>query len=89
MSNDSTTRAIDNAAVAACQASEQANGAAQRGITALQASTQHLLNRAHGASDQTGAYIRAEPVKSMLIAAATGAALMAVIGLLTGTRHRA
>ncbi len=88
MSQEQTNHALDNAAVAASQVSTQAHNAAQRGITALQTGTQHLLDRAQGAGDHTSAYIRAEPVKAMLIAAAAGAALMAVVGLLTGTRHR-
>jgi hypothetical protein len=35
------------------------------------------------------AYIRDEPVKAMLIAAATGAALMALINLVSRSRHHA
>lgn len=41
--------------------------------------TQRLANQA---SDKTIAYIRDEPVKSMLIAAATGAALVALARLI-------
>jgi ElaB/YqjD/DUF883 family membrane-anchored ribosome-binding protein len=33
-------------------------------------------------------YVRAEPVKAVLIAAATGAALMALVGLMSRSRDR-
>jgi ElaB/YqjD/DUF883 family membrane-anchored ribosome-binding protein len=44
--------------------------------------------KAAQASDETVNYIKHEPVKSMLIAAATGAALMALISLFTSRRDR-
>lgn len=77
---NATVRAAENAA-------ESAEGAAQRSVAAVRAGSQHLLDRAHQASDRTVGYIQHEPVKSMLIAAATGAALMALVGLLTRQRH--
>jgi ElaB/YqjD/DUF883 family membrane-anchored ribosome-binding protein len=45
-----------------------------------------LRVKAAQASDDTVNYIKHEPVKSMLIAAATGAALMALISLFTSRR---
>ena len=47
-----------------------------------------LSAKAAQASDDTDNYIKHEPVKSMLIAAATGAALMALISLFTSRRDR-
>ena len=47
-----------------------------------------LSAKAAQASDDTVNYIKHEPVKSMLIAAATGAALMALISLFTSRRDR-
>jgi len=44
----------------------------------LQTAQHQVRDSAHLASDKTVAYIREEPVKSMLIAAAAGAALMAL-----------
>ena len=44
----------------------------------------HMLNHLREAT----AYIQREPAKSMLIAAATGAALMALLSLLTSVRSR-
>jgi ElaB/YqjD/DUF883 family membrane-anchored ribosome-binding protein len=49
-------------------------------------SSQQLREKAVQASDQTVAYIKDEPVKSMLIAAATGAALMGLISLMGRSR---
>ena len=47
-----------------------------------------LSAKAAQASDDTVNYIKHEPVKSMLIAAATGAALMALISLFPSRRDR-
>lgn len=48
----------------------------------------HVQQRALRVSDNTVGYIRDEPVKSVLIAAATGAALVALVGLLSRSRAR-
>lgn len=88
MTPDSNTQqVIDRAAAAADQAGAQALGAAQRGVSALRDSSQHMLDRAHRASETTVTYIRGEPVKSMLMAAAAGATLMALMSLMTRSRH--
>jgi ElaB/YqjD/DUF883 family membrane-anchored ribosome-binding protein len=87
MSNESANHLIDRAAVATDQATEQAIGAAQRGVAALRDSRQQLYERANQASDATVGYIKDEPVKSMLIAAAAGAVLMGLLGLITRTRN--
>ena len=87
MISETTHEVIDRAAAAADHASAQAIGAAQRGVSALRNSSQHMLDRAHRASENTTSYIRGEPVKSMLIAAAAGATLMALVSLLTRERR--
>jgi len=68
------------------RASEQASALAQRGMNAVRHGSQNLRDKAQRASDGTVDYIKAEPVKAMLIAAATGAALMALVGLLGRSR---
>ncbi len=68
------------------RANERAVALARRGVDAVRDSSQHLRDRAMRASDHTLGYIKDEPVKSMLIAAAAGAALMALVGLLTRSR---
>jgi ElaB/YqjD/DUF883 family membrane-anchored ribosome-binding protein len=61
---------------------------ARRGIDGARDSSQQLRERAAHATDTTVSYIKDEPVKSMLIAAAAGAALMAVVSLLSHSRRR-
>jgi ElaB/YqjD/DUF883 family membrane-anchored ribosome-binding protein len=68
------------------RSSEQLAALAQRGVDVVRDSSQQLKDKALRASDSTVGYIKDEPVKAMLIAAATGAALMALIGLLSRSR---
>jgi ElaB/YqjD/DUF883 family membrane-anchored ribosome-binding protein len=68
------------------RATEQASVLAQRGVDAVRDSSQQLRDKALRASDSTVNYIKDEPVKAMLIAAATGAALMALVGLMSRSR---
>lgn len=69
------------------RASEQAAALAQRSMDAVRNSTQQIRDKAMHASDTTASYIRNDPIKSVLIAAATGAALMALVSLLSRSRH--
>ena len=64
------------------RAGEQASALAQRGADAMRARTQHLRDRSVRAADSTLDYIKDEPVKAVLIAAAAGAALTVLLGLL-------
>jgi len=68
--------------------SEQIGALTQRSVNAVRDGTQQVRDTAQRASDSTVGYIRDEPVKAMLIAAATGAALMALVGLLTRARDK-
>lgn len=68
------------------RATERVGTLAQRGVDAVRDSSQQLRDAAWRASDNTVRLVRDEPVKSMLIAAAAGAALMALVGLLTRSR---
>lgn len=70
------------------RASEQASALAKRSLEAIRHSSQQLRDKALRASDGTVNYIKDEPVKAMLIAAATGAALMALISLFSRSRDR-
>ena len=67
--------------------SSQAETAARRGVEAVRDTSAQLRERAMKASDNTVGYIKDEPVKAMLIAAATGAALMALVSLVTRSRR--
>ena len=65
----------------------QAEMAARRSADVVRDTSAQLREKAVRASDTTVGYIRDEPIKAMLIAAATGAALMALIGLLGRSRR--
>lgn len=68
--------------------SSQAESAARRGADAVKETSAQLRERALRAQDTTVGYIRDEPVKAMLIAAATGAALMALLSMSSrSSRH--
>ena len=69
------------------RAADQASAMAQRGVNAVRDSSQQLREKAQRASDSTVMYIKDEPLKAMLIAAATGAALMALVGMLNRSRN--
>ena len=66
--------------------SSQAEAAARRGMDAVRDTSQQLRDKAVQASDMTVAYVKDEPIKAMLIAAATGALLMGIISLMTRSR---
>jgi ElaB/YqjD/DUF883 family membrane-anchored ribosome-binding protein len=69
------------------RASEQASAMAQRGIEAVRNGSQQVRDKAVHATDVTADYIKNDPIKAVLIAAATGAALMALVGLLSRSRN--
>lgn len=60
---------------------------ARRGKDVVRDRSELLKDRAYRASDATRGYIKDEPVKSILIAVAAGAALMALVSLLTRERR--
>jgi ElaB/YqjD/DUF883 family membrane-anchored ribosome-binding protein len=68
--------------------STQAESAARRSVEAVRDTSQQIRERAILAQDATVGYIKDEPMKSMLIAAATGAALMGLIALFTRSSRR-
>lgn len=84
---DATHHLIDQAAPMFDRAVDQVSAMAHQGVNTVREGSQVLRNKAQHASDSTVSYIRHEPVKSMLIAAATGAALMGVLALLGRTRR--
>jgi ElaB/YqjD/DUF883 family membrane-anchored ribosome-binding protein len=70
------------------RATEQASALAQRGVDAVRDTSQHLRERAHRASDGTLNYIKDEPIKSVLFAAAAGAALMVLLRAVSSNRYK-
>lgn len=79
--------ARDRISPALTRASEQASALAHRGIDAVRNGTHQVREKAIHATDVTSDYIRNDPIKSVLIAAATGAALMALVSLLSRSRR--
>jgi ElaB/YqjD/DUF883 family membrane-anchored ribosome-binding protein len=68
--------------------SEQISAMAHRGMDSVRETSHQLRVKAEHATDTTTNYIRQEPVKAVLIAAATGAALMALVSLVARSRDR-
>jgi len=66
---------------------EQAETLARRSADALRDGTHQVREKAVLASDRTIAYIKDEPVKAVLIAAAAGAAMVALANLMSRSRH--
>lgn len=83
---DGATAAHDRAAVTIHHAVDHAENLAQRGIKAAREGTAHLREKAIHASDALTSYIRQEPVKSVLMAAAAGAALVGLLSLVSRAR---
>lgn len=79
-------QAVDSLSNSAHGLQADAVAASHRGVDALREQSQHLRERALLVRDDTLNYIKVEPVKAMLMAAATGAALMALVGMLTRSR---
>ncbi len=68
------------------RATGKASAMAHRGLDAVMETSDQLRAKAQHAGDSTVEYIRHEPVKAMLMAAAAGAALTALIALLSRSR---
>lgn len=85
--SDSVNSASSRVSPLINRATEQATAFAQKSVDAMRQTSQQLRDKAMHASDTTASYIRNDPIKSVLIAAATGAALMALVSLVTRSRH--
>ena len=89
--SNSVNNARDQAAPVISRVAGQVEDLARRTVDAARDRSQHLRETAARATDTTVGYIKDEPVKAMLIAAATGAALMALVSLIgprLGARDR-
>ena len=72
-----------HSADSAIQSTQRFANQAVEGVShSLQSAGRHVRDNANMVSDRTVTYIRDEPVKSMLIAAAAGATLVALARLL-------
>lgn len=79
--------ARDQAAPLINRLTSQAENAARRSVEAVRDTSAQIREKALRATDNTVGYIKDEPIKSMLIAAATGAALMAIYSLISRSRR--
>lgn len=86
--SDKVDSAREQAAPLINRLSSQAEAAARRGADAVKETSAQLRDKALKAQDSTVSYIKDEPMKAMLIAAATGAALMALVSLASRSSRR-
>ena len=67
-------------------ATDKVSALTQRGVDTVRHGSQQLVDSAHQASARTRDYVQHEPVKALLMAAATGAALMALLSMVQRSR---
>jgi len=84
---DGATTARDQVSPAIDRVATTVDSAARRGIAAARDTSAQVRERAQKASDITINYIQQEPLKAVLVAAATGAVLMALLGMMSRSRH--
>lgn len=82
------TALVDQATHAADQVAKTSQQLANSALEGVRNTSHQLRVKAEHASDNTVRFIQHEPVKAMLMAAATGAALMALISLFSHSRNR-
>ena len=78
----------DGASSKTQHAADATNAFLKNGVDSLLQTTNHLRDGAQQATDRTTLFIREEPIKSVLIAAATGAVLMALVGMVSRSPGR-
>lgn len=86
--HDSVENLREEVPGAISRAAAQADQLARRGIDKARQASGEARERMHLASEHTVGYIKDEPVKSVLMAAAAGALLAALIGLLARSGRR-
>jgi ElaB/YqjD/DUF883 family membrane-anchored ribosome-binding protein len=69
-------------------AAAQVEDLTRRGLERAKQTSAQVREKVNGASERTVEYIKDEPVKSVLIAAAAGAAMAALIGWVARSRSR-
>jgi ElaB/YqjD/DUF883 family membrane-anchored ribosome-binding protein len=78
----------EHAAPMVDRVAERASAMAHQGVDSVRERSHQLSESAHRVADGTRHYVQDQPVKSLLIAAATGAVLMGLLSLLSGTRRQ-
>ena len=77
---------VDQATHAADQVARTSQQLAHSAMEGVRNTSHQIRVKAEHASDNTVHYIQHEPVKAMLMAAVTGAALMALVSLISRSR---
>jgi ElaB/YqjD/DUF883 family membrane-anchored ribosome-binding protein len=77
---------LDQASHAADQVAKTGQQLANSAMEGVRTTSHQLRVKAGHASDNTVHYIQHEPVKAVLLAAVTGAALMALVSLISRSR---
>lgn len=85
---DSVVKFVDNAMSKSQSAADAANALLKSGMDSVVQTTHQLRDGAQHYTERTTHYIQEEPIKSVLIAAATGAVLMALVGLVSRSPGR-
>lgn len=85
---EKTSQFADQAANTADHAVKATQNAVNGAVDSVRDTSLRIRDNAHRVSEKTAGYIKDEPLKSMLIAAATGAALMAMVSLVSRSGHR-
>ncbi len=85
---DSLADGVQSLRQQAAPAINRAGALAQQGVNSVRDTAHQMREGALHATDSTVSYIKEEPIKAMLIAAATGAALMALLSLLARSSSR-
>ena len=85
---EKTSHFADQAAVSTDNAVKATQNAVHGAINSVRDTSLQIRENAQRMSEKTAGYIKQEPMKSMLIAAATGAALMAALSLISRSNHR-
>ncbi len=88
MNENTTMNQLDGVTKPLSQSLDRMNELAHDGVAKVVDTSHQLRELAQKAGQSTLTTIRDEPVKYALIAAATGAALMALITLLSRSGHR-
>ena len=78
---------LDQAAPLFDRAVDQVSALAHQGANTVREGSHVVRGKAHQASDCTVSYIRKQPVKSMLMAVAAGAVLLAVLASMGRSRR--
>lgn len=81
---DQASQSVDHV----IKATQRVSDMAHRGMDSVRERSHQLRVKADRASESTVSFIRQEPVKSVLIAAVTGAALVALVSLVNRSRDR-